>query len=119
MKPLQVGKMAGAAHMICNTSPIECLELISCAKFWSQGCSLSALLRSRPQALRRTHVRAPAAAEDSIQDRYCIQGDQWGNNCEFSTYEQCKATASGTGGTCNENPRYLFEEQRRGYWPPR
>ena len=67
----------------------------------------------------RTHVRAPAAAEDSIQDRYCIQGDQWGNNCEFSTYEQCKATASGTGGTCNENPRYLFEEQRRGYWPPR
>jgi hypothetical protein len=67
----------------------------------------------------RTHVRAPAAAEDSIQDRYCIQGDQWGYNCEFSTYEQCKATLSGTSGTCSENLRYLFAKQRRGYRPPR
>ena len=67
----------------------------------------------------RTHVRAPAAAEDSIQDRYCIQGDQWGYNCEFSTYEQCMATASGTGAGCAENPQYVFAEQRRSYPPAR
>jgi hypothetical protein len=62
----------------------------------------------------RTHVRAPAVAAAPM-DRYCIEGNFWGYNCEFSTYEQCKATASGTSGMCSENPRYLFEEQRRGY----
>lgn len=62
----------------------------------------------------RTHMRAPAAAAASM-DRYCIEGNFWGFNCEFSTYEQCKATASGTSGMCGENPRYLYEEYRRGY----
>ena len=57
----------------------------------------------------------------SAQDRYCLQGRQWGypGNCEFSTYEQCEATASGTGAYCGENPQYLFSEQQRGYWPYR
>lgn len=61
-----------------------------------------------------THMRAPAVAAASM-DRYCIEGNFWGFNCEFSTYEQCKATASGTSGMCSENPRYLYEEHRRGY----
>jgi len=71
--------------------------------------------------LARTRVRAPVAAADSIQDRYCLQGQDAGypGNCEFSTYEQCKATASGNDGACTENRSYLFAEQRRGYWPPR
>jgi hypothetical protein len=60
------------------------------------------------------HVRVPAVASPSM-DRYCIEGNFWGFNCEFTTYEQCKATASGTGGMCSENPRYLFGDQRRGY----
>ena len=66
----------------------------------------------------RTHMRAPAVAVASM-DRYCIEGNFYGFNCEFSTYEQCKATLSGTSGTCSENLRYLFAEQRRGYRPPR
>jgi hypothetical protein len=58
-----------------------------------------------------TAVRSmsPAAAE-AIQDRYCIQSHEWGypGNCQFSSYEQCMATAYGTGASCGMNPQYLF-----------
>ena len=35
-----------------------------------------------------------AAATEAIQDRYCLQGRQWGypGNCQFSSYPQCMAT---------------------------
>jgi hypothetical protein len=40
--------------------------------------------------------------------RYCLQGDQWGypGNCGFSTYHQCRASASGTRASCGVNPAY-------------
>lgn len=52
----------------------------------------------------------------AIQDRYCLQGRTWGypGNCQFSSYQQCMATASGTDAYCGDNPTYLFERQR---WP--
>jgi hypothetical protein len=55
----------------------------------------------------------PAAA----QDRYCLQGHQWGypGNCAFATYAQCRATASGTQATCGINPRHAYARQR-GHW---
>jgi Protein of unknown function (DUF3551) len=55
----------------------------------------------------------PAAANES---RYCLQSREWGypGNCQFSTYEQCLATASGTDAGCGINPRYAFARQR-GY----
>jgi hypothetical protein len=58
----------------------------------------------------------PASA---AQDRYCLQGRSWGypGNCQFSTYRQCQATASGTDATCGINPAYAFARQRRGYYP--
>jgi hypothetical protein len=62
------------------------------------------------------HARAPAVSTTSgIQDRYCLQSSDLGypGNCEFSTYEQCMATASGTGAGCGENPQYLFAKQQR------
>lgn len=71
-------------------------------------------------ALARPRAGASAAFPTTgIQDRFCLQGKEWGypGNCEFSTYEQCAATASGTNAGCGENPQYLFAEQRRGYWP--
>jgi hypothetical protein len=39
-----------------------------------------------------------AAPAEAIQDRYCLQGRKWGypSNCQFSSYGQCMATASGT-----------------------
>lgn len=55
---------------------------------------------------------SPAAAEG----RYCLQGRQWGypGNCQFATYQQCEASASGTESGCGINPRYAFAQQR-GY----
>ena len=57
----------------------------------------------------------PASAAPLIQDNYCLQGRQSGypGNCEFSTYEQCMATASGTNEGCGINPMKAFAPQRR------
>ena len=60
---------------------------------------------------------SPASA-GRIQDTYCLQGRIWGypGNCQFSSYEQCTATASGTDAYCGINPRAAFALQRRtGY----
>ena len=59
---------------------------------------------------RFRHIAPPP-----IQDRYCLQGRIWGypGNCQFATYEQCMATASGTDAYCGENPTHLFGPQRR------
>lgn len=57
---------------------------------------------------------APASAQDYP---YCLQGRQWGypGNCQFATYQQCLATASGTDSYCGLNPRVAFgaQPQRR------
>ena len=52
---------------------------------------------------------------EATQDRYCLQGRQWGypGNCQFSSYAQCMATASGTLAYCGINPQYAFARQRR------
>jgi hypothetical protein len=46
--------------------------------------------------------------------RYCLQGRGWGypGNCQFTTRQQCMASASGTSATCGINPRYAFARQR-------
>jgi hypothetical protein len=31
-------------------------------------------------------------------------GDSYSMRCDFNTFEQCQATASGIGGTCIQNP---------------
>jgi hypothetical protein len=51
-----------------------------------------------------------------LWDRYCLQGRQWGypGNCQFSSYAQCMATASGTDAYCGINPQYAFARQQRG-----
>ena len=58
-----------------------------------------------------------AASAGEVQDNYCLQGRQSGypGNCEFSTYQQCMATASGTDEGCGINPMraYAPEPQRR------
>jgi hypothetical protein len=57
---------------------------------------------------------APSTAQ--IQDRYCLQGRTWGypGNCQFSSYQQCMATASGTDAYCGINPMRAFARQRQG-----
>jgi len=57
-------------------------------------------------------VSSPAAAYDYP---YCIQGRGVGipGDCQYSTYAQCMATASGRGVYCNINPRVAFGPQQR------
>lgn len=54
----------------------------------------------------------PANAAPS---RYCLQGDQWGypGNCQFATYRQCRAAASGTNAECGINPRHAGRRHSR------
>ncbi|WP_247299242.1 MULTISPECIES: DUF3551 domain-containing protein [unclassified Bradyrhizobium] len=51
------------------------------------------------------------------QDRYCLQGRIWGypGNCQFASYAQCMATASGTQAYCGINPRHAYARRHRGY----
>lgn len=68
------------------------------------------------RAAKHTHRLANAPPTSSgIQDRYCLQGSGPGypGNCEFSTFEQCMATASGQDAGCGINPMSAFAQQRR------
>ena len=60
---------------------------------------------------------APSAASaggffDRPDMPYCIQGRDYGipGLCQFRSYEECEATASGTFGYCNINPRFAFAQ---------
>jgi Protein of unknown function (DUF3551) len=55
----------------------------------------------------------PASAAPVVQDAYCLQGRQSGypGNCQFSTYQQCMATASGTNEGCGISPMRAFAPQ--------
>ena len=57
-----------------------------------------------------------AIAPATAASRYCLQGAGWGHpgNCQFATYSQCMASASGTHARCGINPRYAFARQRQG-----
>jgi uncharacterized protein DUF3551 len=57
---------------------------------------------------------SPASAQDYP---YCLQGRDWGypGNCQFWTYQQCMATASGTFSYCGINPRFAFARQYPRY----
>jgi len=66
--------------------------------------SAPALAQHRTLAqFRTTFAQYPMIAQ---YDAYCLQGDAWGysGDCRFSTFEACRATASGIGGTCDRNP---------------
>jgi hypothetical protein len=46
----------------------------------------------------------PGAAE--IVYPWCARYDSSTRNCGFVSFNQCLATAQGTGAYCEENPRY-------------
>ncbi|MEH2563648.1 DUF3551 domain-containing protein [Bradyrhizobium sp. AZCC 2289] len=48
-------------------------------------------------------------------DLYCLQGRVWGypGNCQFSTYNECVVTASGTDAYCGANPIYALKPRGR------
>jgi hypothetical protein len=61
---------------------------------------------------------APSAASagffsfDGPDYPYCLQGREYGlpGLCQFTSYEQCEATASGTFSYCGINPRFAFAQ---------
>jgi hypothetical protein len=54
----------------------------------------------------------PAAA--AIEYPWCAQyGWKGGRNCGFSSYQQCMATVSGIGGSCERNLFYADRPRRR------
>jgi hypothetical protein len=79
--------------------------------------NLSLAILAVVSALGIAGTTAPAPAAEAIQDRYCLQGRQSGypGNCEFSTYQQCQATASGTNEGCGINPMRAYAQRRGGY----
>jgi hypothetical protein len=59
-------------------------------------------------AIAAVSLLVPAKAE--IQYPWCAEysgeDGNGGSNCGFTTLAQCRATISGIGGTCHENPAY-------------
>jgi hypothetical protein len=80
-------------------------------------CNLSFAILASVSALGIVGAMSPAPAAEAIQDRYCLQGRQSGypGNCEFSTYQQCQATASGTNEGCGINPMRAYSQRHGGY----
>ena len=60
----------------------------------------------------------PAAA---VEYAYCLQGRMQGipGDCNYRTYAECSATASGRDAFCNVNPRFAFAAQNRRARPAR
>jgi hypothetical protein len=54
-------------------------------------------------------VIATAAAHTAVAEiiyPWCRQPAEGGNNCGFSSFEQCMGSGLGAGVFCIENPRY-------------
>lgn len=69
-----------------------------------------AMLASSVSAIAGT---APAAAREYP---WCIQGGGWGypGECNYETYQQCQASASGRYVHCGVNPVFAIDRARRG-----
>ncbi|EJN08955.1 Protein of unknown function (DUF3551) [Bradyrhizobium sp. YR681] len=76
---------------------------------------LSIAVLAAVSALAVAGTYSAASATERVQDSYCLQGRQSGypGNCEFSSYQQCMATASGTNEGCGINPMRAYAPQRR------
>jgi hypothetical protein len=70
---------------------------------------MQAILLAAVAALASTD--ASSAREYRFCAYYGFMGED-GTNCGFDTFQQCLATVHGVGGTCRENPFFLFQEPR-------
>ncbi|WP_426440250.1 DUF3551 domain-containing protein [Bradyrhizobium genosp. P] len=85
-------------------------KLIACMALATAVLAAS-VSASSAQSAQYIHARAL-----DLNSRYCLQGRIWGypGNCDFATYAQCAASASGTDAYCGINPQFAFA--RRGYY---
>jgi hypothetical protein len=77
------------------------------------AASVFALAAAASPAYARQY-RQGYVSSSGPYDRYCLQGRIWGypGNCQFATYDQCLASASGTDAYCGINPARAY----RGGW---
>jgi Protein of unknown function (DUF3551) len=79
--------------------------------------TITATLVSAVQPAMAGRRAAYRAAGDgwAAASSWCLQGRDWGypGNCQFASYQQCMATASGTLSYCGINPAYAFARQSR------
>ncbi|SDS21489.1 DUF3551 domain-containing protein [Bradyrhizobium canariense] len=70
-------------------------------------------------ALVFTALPASAQPTDPYDYPYCIQGGDYGlpGLCQFTSYRQCSAEASGRLAYCAPNPRFAYGWQPRGRRP--
>jgi len=62
---------------------------------------------------------APGALAEAVEYPWCANfADGAGSNCGFTSYEQCMATARGTGGYCAENTMYTAPAAAARSRPP-
>jgi Protein of unknown function (DUF3551) len=54
---------------------------------------------------------------------YCLQGRETGipGDCNYRSYRECMASASGRNAFCGRNPRFAYDRERRwhsrqDYW---
>ncbi len=56
---------------------------------------------------------APSAQAQAREYPWCARYDWTTTNCGFVSFQQCLATISGIGGRCEQNPRYVPQQQRK------
>jgi hypothetical protein len=95
--PLQFRNRVRADSTPADTAPMETVMTKTAALFATATILVLAA--------------APAQARDYP---YCLQGGDWGypGNCNFTSYQQCMITASGTRAGCGVNPVFAFGAQR-------
>ena len=66
-----------------------------------------------------TALSASAQPNDPYDYPYCLQGKDHGlpGLCQFTSYQQCQASAHGTFSYCGANPRFAYGWQQRGWRP--
>jgi hypothetical protein len=62
-----------------------------------------------------TTVQPGTAQESFFNSRYCAQGGRGSGlmDCSYNTMAQCRASASGLGRYCVENPNWRSSRHRR------
>ena len=70
-------------------------------------------------AMMFTALSASAQPNDPYDYPYCLQGKEYGlpGLCQFTSYEQCQASARATFSYCGVNPRFAYGWQQRGWRP--
>jgi hypothetical protein len=79
--------------------------------------NLSLAILASVSALGVLGAMSTTSAAQAVQDNFCLQGRQSGHpgDCESSSYQQCMATASGTGESCGINRMKAYSQRRGGY----